>query len=460
VGIDSTLSAIERRSEKGPPRAPALLLLLECSRPWAGSARYLLEPITEVALGRGAERSATREGDRLRITLPDRWMSSRHARIEHRFGRWVLSDEGSKNGTAVNGRAVTSAVLADGDRIEVGHSILRFRARLEIAETDRWSAPAAVIDTTAASGPAGMATLVPELARDFDQARRLAAAGDIPLLIQGESGTGKELLARAVHQLTGRRGDMVAVNCGAIPANLVESELFGHVRGAFSGAVGERAGLIRSADGGTLFLDEIGDLALPSQAALLRVLQEREVMAVGATRPVPVDIRVVSATHRDLEAMVQSGEFRRDLYARLSGYALRLPPLRERLDDLGVIVASLFSRLVPRPEEHPGLSIECARALLAHEWPLNIRELESALRAGLALAGERTIELEHLPATVGARPAAPAADDPDAELRASLEAKLREHRGNISAVARDIGKDRKQIQRWLKRFDLDAERFR
>ena len=460
-GIDSTLSVIDRDDGGGKPATqPALYVLLECSRPAAGSARYLLGDINAVVLGRGPDRAATRDGDQLSLKLPDRWMSGTHARIERRFGNWVLSDAGSKNGTAVGGRPVQSVVLADGDLIETGHTLLRFRSRLEVDGSDR-----PIVDGAAGFGPPGMATLIPALARELDQARRLATAGDIPFLIQGESGTGKELLARAVHELSERPGEMIAVNCGAIPDNLVESELFGHLRGAFSGATSDRVGLVRAADRGTLFLDEIGDLALASQAALLRVLQEREVMPVGATRASPVDLRVISATHRDLDAMVATGEFRGDLYARLAGYNVELPPLRDRIDDLGLLIGSLFSRLFGgAAADHPGLELDTARAMLAYSWPLNVRELESALRAGAALAGDRPIAPEHLPAAVrGERaPTAPGdADvDRDRRLRDVLDAKLREHRGNISAVARDLGKDRKQINRWLKRLEISAEAYR
>ena len=386
MGIDSTLSVIDRedRGDK-PATQPALYVVLECSRPEAGSARYLLGGVNEVAVGRGPERAARRHDNTLSITLPDRWMSSKHARLERRFGNWVLTDPGSKNGTAVNGKLTQSVILADGDLIETGHTLLRFRSRLALGPEAR-----AVLDSSAGLGPPGMATLVPELARELEQAQRLAGAGDIPFLIQGESGTGKELLARAVHQMSGRPGELVAVNCGAIPENLVESELFGHLRGAFSGAASDKIGLIRAADRGTLFLDEIGDLALPSQAALLRVLQEREVMPVGANRPSPVDLRVISATHRDLDGMVSRSEFRGDLYARLAGYNVALPPLRERLDDIGLLIGALFRRVLgERAVGHPGFELDAARALLAYEWPMNVRELESALRAGAALAERR-----------------------------------------------------------------------
>jgi transcriptional regulator with GAF, ATPase, and Fis domain len=283
--------------------------------------------------------------------------------------------------------------------------------------------------------------------------------------------------------MAGRRGELVAVNCGAIPDSLVESELFGHKKGAFSGASEDRLGLVRGADGGTLFLDEVGDLPLASQAALLRVLQEREVLPVGGSRPVPVDLRVVAATHRNLPAMVEHGEFRQDLYARLSGFSLELPALRERREDIGLIIAPLLARHGADLTLHPGIEVDAARALLRHDWPRNVRELESCLAAASVLAGAEPIALGNLPAEVrasvdhpppGAGPDAEpvpgsAASEParelvlseeDRRIRDQLARALEEHGGNLSAVARAMAKDRKQIQRWVKRFALEPDRFR
>jgi DNA-binding NtrC family response regulator len=200
------------------------------------------------------------------------------------------------------------------------------------------------------------------------------------------------------------------VNCGALPATLVESELFGVKKGAFTGASEDRPGLVRSADGGTLFLDEIADLPPPSQAAFLRVLQEREVVPVGGTRAVPVDLRVVAATHRDLDALVAAGQFRQDLRARLDGFRLELPPLRERREDLGLLLAALLRRAAPRAGEVQ-LRPTTARALLAHTWPENTREVERRLATAIALAEGAPIGVEHL-GDLSAVPAGVAADPP------------------------------------------------
>jgi hypothetical protein len=464
----STLSLHDgaRRRPGQPVPQPQLVVALECSRPQAGGARFSLAGVTRVLLGRGESRTVRRHehdgATELELRIPDRWMSSTHARIERSFGRWILSDAGSKNGTRVRGQPADRAILEDGDLIELGHTLLRFRAAVPIGAGD----PADLdLGTTRLPVP-GIETLVPSFARELTKLERLASTG-IAVLLSGESGTGKEVLARAAHALSGRKGPFVAVNCGAIPENLVESELFGHKKGAFSGATDDRLGLVRSADGGTLFLDEIGDLRLSSQAALLRVLQEREVLAVGANRPVPVDIRLVSATHRDLAQMVDAGEFRQDLFARIAGFRLGVPPLRERRDDIGHLIGRLLTKAAG--EDHQGLEVEAGTFFLEHDWPLNVRQLEISIAAAAALAGGEPIALEHLPDTIESgrpreRPRAAAASAPlsgeDTRVRDALIAALRETGGNISATARLLDKDRKQIQRWVKRFGVDPESFR
>ncbi|MCC6525910.1 MAG: sigma 54-interacting transcriptional regulator, partial [Polyangiaceae bacterium] len=307
------------------------------------------------------------------------------------MGSWVLEDLRSKNGTRLDGAPVERAALSDGALIECGHSFLVFR-----------SVPDVPRDAVIEEGPdrvGALATFHVPFGREL---ARLAAVAptDVPVLLCGETGTGTEVAARAVHERSGRAGAFVAVNCGALPASLVEAELFGSRKGAYTGADAEREGLVRAARAGTLFLDEVGDLPLPAQPALLRVLQEREVVPVGATRAERVDFRLVSATHRDLAALGAEERFRADLHARLAGFTLSLPPLRARAEDLGLLVAELLGRAgAPSPVR---LEHEAARALLRHAWPLNVRELDRALAAALALAGGEPIGLEHLPAELGA----------------------------------------------------------
>ena len=441
----------------GPKPEPVLVLVLECGRPRAGSVRYRLDELTAITLGRGPERRAERAGTELTIRVPDKWMSSRHARIEPSFGRWVLTDTESKNGSIVDGHTTKRAVLTDGSLIELGHTLFLFFERLPI-EAD---APG-VLELTPTDGAPGTITLMPHWQTELTRMRQIASS-EIPILIEGESGTGKEVIARAIHGLSGRKGAFVPVNCGALPDNLVESELFGYKKGAFSGAQTDHDGLVRAANGGTLFLDEIGDLPSSSQASLLRVLQEREVMPVGGTRPVEIDLRVVAATHRDLDAMVADNSFRHDLFARLAGFRVTVPPLDERRTDLGLLIGALHARLFP--DDHPGFDIDAARLLVRYPWPLNVRELEQALATAQVLAGGEPVRAEHLPDSVrtGRPPGTPrpvVLSETDQKVRDQVVSALREHQGNVSAVARALDKDRKQIQRWIKRFNLDPGSYR
>jgi transcriptional regulator with GAF, ATPase, and Fis domain len=239
-------------------------------------------------------------------------------------------------------------------------------------------------------------------------------------------------------------------------------QLFGYREGAFSGATEDRPGLVRSADRGTLFLDEIGDLSPSAQAVLLRVVQESEVLPLGATRPVKVDLRVLSATHRDLDSMVVRDDFRADLLARLSGFTLRLPPLRERREDLGLIVAALLRRLFPDRAGSIRFSPAAARALLMHPWPLNMREVEKCLGTSVVLAGDEAIDMKHLsPSLQDSMALAPRLlSSDDQRRRDEIRTLLQEHGGNISAVAQAMGKARMQLQRWIKRYRIDVREFK
>ncbi len=390
-----------RREEhpRGPseiPLEPHLFVVMECGRPFSGGARYALREIDEVQLGRGPARRADRRGRILVVTIPDSMMSSTHARLV-RAGGWVLQDAGSTNGSLVDGDPVTSAQLEDETLVELGATLFAVR----------WlpTPPGTPLDEEVhpgGDGMPGMSTLVPAY-RQALSSLRLVMASNVPVLLLGETGTGKELLARATHQFSQRRGTFVAVNCGAIPASLVESQLFGHVRGAFSGAARDEPGFVRTSDRGTLFLDEIGDLPAASQAALLRVLQESEVISLGSTRPVKVDLRVVSATLRPVDGLAE-GTLRADLYARLAGYVHRLPTLRGRREDLGVIVAALLGDLAPDREGKLVLDPAVGRALCGYAWPRNVRELRHLLATALVFATGDRVELAHLPPELRAAP--------------------------------------------------------
>jgi DNA-binding NtrC family response regulator len=445
VGPDTTIEKSSAGAQAETRPLAHLVRLLDCGRPLVPSSRHALVGVDSVRIGRGPL-GAERAGGELRLAIDDGRISTAHARLKRVVGRWLLEDLGSKNGTLVAGAPVQTAALSDGDVIEIGRTFFLYRDGVPTAATDP-------LDETA--GDDSLATLSPPLASAL-RALALVARSDIPVIVHGESGTGKELVARAVHEQSGRRGPFVAVNCGAIPEALVASELFGVRRGAFSDAREDRPGLIRSAHKGTLFLDEIGDLPLGSQVAFLRALQEREVVPVGQAQSVAVDVRVVSASHRDLEERILAGAFREDLAARLTGFTLRLPPLRARREDLGLIVAALVRKLAPEPER-VAFQPEAMRLLLGHSWPRNVRELERQLATALVLAGGGPIGVAHLGDLRAPAVAPKPVDDP---RRAELERLLTEHRGNLAAVARAMGKDRVQVRRWLQRYGVDPTLFR
>ena len=304
---------------------------------------------------------------------------------------------------------------------------------------------------------------------------RRAAPTDATVLVTGESGTGKEVVARALHAESRRAGGPpIALNCSALPGELIESELFGHLKGAFTGADRDRAGLFEAADGGTLFLDEIGDLAGPAQAKLLRVLEERQVTRLGGTRTVPVDVRVVAATHRSLERMAAEGSFREDLLYRLRVIGVHVPPLRERREDIPAIAVHFLAEFAGRHGRPTrALSDVARRVLLAYDWPGNVRELRNAVERAVVLAEGDTIEAGDLPPGLDTRgPAAlrpvdaALADLPWAEARALamdawerdfLAAALERRGGNVSRTAQALGLHRQSLQKRLRQIGLSRE---
>jgi transcriptional regulator of acetoin/glycerol metabolism len=433
-----------------------LVLVLECDQPLAGSARYAISDVDEVALGRGSRRSADRRLDgghrALEIRVPSRAMSASHARLYRDGEEWIIQDLKSTNGTRVNGKPVTRHRVRPGDCIEAGRVVFFLLRALDVpgaADLDV-EPPGAREGTPAATG-----TLLPSLCEVFAELARVAPS-TLPVLILGETGTGKELVSRELHRSSGRTGALVPVNCAALPDTLFEAQLFGHSRGAFSGAIRAEPGLVRAADKGTLFLDEVGDLPLPAQAALLRTLQEREVLPIGNARPVAVDVRVVSATHRDLDAMVAAGAFREDLLARLRGHVLRLPALRERRADLGLIVGAILRVAAGHRAAHLAIDPAAAAGIFSYAWPANVRELEQTLRRACMLATENVLRPEHFPAAM----LAPARQMVDEDPREVLVRGLKQHRGNVAAVARSLGKAPTQIFRWMRRFGIDPNAFR
>jgi transcriptional regulator with PAS, ATPase and Fis domain len=453
-GDDRTISLAElTASHELDIDAPHLVRIIESACPLASPTRVALVGVEELRIGRGATRVRAQRGAELELTIPDEWMSSAHARLARGAGGWTVEDLGSKNGLLVNGARVATATLIDGDVLEAGGTMFLFRhapaSMSQLASLDA--------DAPRELSPA-LATFSLELERRL-ASLEAAAQTELPILISGETGTGKELAARAIHTRSGRRGPLQAVNCGALPAELVESELFGSRRGAFSGAL-DRPGHIRAAHGGTLFLDEIAELPEAAQASLLRVLQEREVTPLGESRPTPVDLRVVAACQRPLAELVRAGRFRADLYARLAGLEIELLPLRARREDFGLILGSLLRRHAGERAEAVRFRRSAMRALITYDWPHNIRELDRAVAAALALAHDRPVGLIDLPRPIREHAAGKALSDEDRALRTALVEALTRSRGNVSATARELGKAREQIRRWCKRLGVDPQRFR
>ena len=318
-------------------------------------------------------------------------------------------------------------------------------------------------DTTVGEWRAGIITRSPRM-EDLLRQAKLVADSDASVLIFGESGTGKELLARAIHQ-AGRRREkpFVAVNCGAIPGDLLESELFGHARGAFTGAVQAHKGLFQAADGGTLFLDEIGDMPLPLQVKLLRVLQEGEVRPVGSTQAIPVDVRVISATHRDLDSQREQGHFREDLYYRLNVVSLKLPSLADRREDIPLLAVHILRRLAERYRKPaPTLAPDAMALLVAAPWPGNVRQLINLLEQAVALTPTPVI-----PATLvqAALKEDAAALVPFEEARKTFEREylvrlLKITGGNVTQAAQLAKRNRTEFYKLLQRHRLEPGMFK
>jgi transcriptional regulator of acetoin/glycerol metabolism len=444
--------AEKERSQGAESLGLALHLGLCGEQPLLGGRTFDLSGVTEVVIGRGAPLAigpGEQEGT-ARLDVPDQTVSGNHARLllESR-GRALLEDMGSRNGTRLRGERTSRAPVAAGDWFVVGRTVLMLRAAASGLPAEPW--------TLAPGSP--LRTFVPALAETLHRAAALAPS-PVSLLIMADTGTGKEVLAHEIHRLSRRTGRLVAVNCAALPETLVESELFGYRKGAFSDAREDRLGLVRAAEGGTLLLDEIGDLPPGSQAKLLRVLQEGEVLALGATSPVRVNVRVIAATQRRLDKLVESGHFRADLLGRLAGYTLSLPPLQMRLEDMGILVASLLARHGGAEAAQYRLTADACVALFRRSWPLNVRELDRMLQSAVVLAhAEKEIDIEHIGGSPGADVPQEAAEGAQ-KLRERLLDSLHRHGGNISAVSREMGKARMQIHRWMDQLGIDPQLFR
>ena len=419
------------------------------------------------------------------LNIPDHLMSRRHCALEAAGSSFTLRDLGSSNGTYVNGMPVRERVLAHGDRIRAGDSVLLFLAHPETpvdgaapAFDDRTERIRRDVEEPAFNPSDSQGAIVSEVlagrvtlqAHDmvgdsapmravYERIRRVAPS-DCTVLICGETGTGKELAARAIHQNSARaRRPFVAVNCAALTESLLESELFGHERGAFTGAVALKKGKFEVADGGTIFLDEIGELAPALQAKFLRVLQFHEFERVGGTRTIKADVRVIAATNQDLQAAVTAGRFRQDLLYRLNVVSLTMPALRTRRADIAMLASYFAARYARgRPVE---LTHEALDALRAYDWPGNVRELENAIERAVVLGGADRIVADDLPETVLASSAALPGGAAAAYHQSVLETKRRlildaieRSGGNYTAAARLLGINPTYLHRLVKNLQL------
>jgi len=392
------------------------------------------------------------------LVLTDEAVSRRHLGVRADGARFVVRDLDSLNHTLYQGSHLGEATLPAGATLKLGRSFVRLQPR-----------PQLVALPPSQSRRFGELVAESLAMREVFAVLELAAESDVSVLLEGETGVGKELAARAIHDRSARRGRrFVAIDCGALPEGLLESELFGHVRGAFTGASAPRAGAFARADGGTVFLDELDSVPPAVQARLLRVLEQRQVRAVGSDEASPVDLRVVAASRRDLRELVAEGGFRPDLYYRLSVVRATLPPLRERREDLLPIVAELLRhRGMADPGAIEGPNLD---RLVVHDWPGNVRELRNAIDRAVALSpGARDFAGLRLGLDVvtahgelaGVRTDLPFADAKQAVVDAFERRYLRDVfdrcDGNISAAAREADLDRKHLRALLVRHGILPE---
>ncbi len=419
----------------------------------------------------GGEVSVGRHGD---IQLPHNSVSRQHAVFEFRDGEWNIRDVGSRNGTYVNNVSVQRGRLKHGDVIRFGNVRLKLSISgcdgdADVGEETRTFASMSTSGFSQCGGGVSLVGRSEPLKAAMQLAIR-AAKSDATVLVCGESGTGKELFARLVYEESKRRKNKyLAVNCSAIEQNLLSSALFGHEKGAFTGADRQKKGLFEEANGGTLFLDEIGELSHDMQVKLLRVLQEGEFMRVGGIEPIKVDVRVIAATNRNLPEAVKEGKFREDLYYRLNVIQINLPPLRERPGDVGDLVLH-FTETIGGSMR--GVSQEAMKALCAYSWPGNIRQLRNMMERTIILSANDELQLEDFPEEIrnvptgaaGEQTSVPAAPAPQTQQSvnpfsgssladfetAHIKAVLEECGGNKKLAAERLGISRSTLYEKLK----------
>jgi len=444
-----------RRSRMGSQPEPHLVIADHPDSGIVGASRVIPDG-GQLLMGRAAECC-------LPGAFEDELVSRRHALIERHGDRMSVTDLGSRNGTFVNGTPLLGSVdVAVGDVLAVGNVVVALI-------TAPPSFPPPNIPTMIGIGPA-LGSVAKEV--------RAAAQRDVTVLILGETGTGKELVSEALHRKSGRKGPLVALNCAGVSDALLASELFGHVRGAFTGAHERRRGLLEAARGGTLLLDEVADASATFQASLLRLLETRRYRPVGSDREQEADVRFLAACQPGIRAAVAEERFRPDLWARLAQWVVELPPLRERPEDIPALAREAASRFAGRPMR---LAPELSAALMRHTWPFNIRELHAAVQRALADAEEDILPLTAAvqrllteqatslaPPATSARPATASASEPGWETqrrrrrptKEALVEVLKTHHGNMTDAALALGVSRKTLYRWADALDIDHGAFR
>ena len=404
-------------------------------------------PDTGASVRLESEETTVGTGAGATLVLTDATVSRHHLSLQALADGWLVTDLDSTNGTRLDGRRIRAAYVAPGDKIQLGATTLRLEAdkrAVDLALSERGSFGRLIGKSIAAR-------------RLFALLERVAPE-TATVLLSGETGSGKDLAAEALHEAGPRAaGPFVVVDCGALVDNLLESELFGHEKGAFTGAVSARAGAFEQADGGTLFLDEIGELPRDLQPKLLRVLERREIRRIGAIEPRAVDVRILAATNRDLKVAVNQGLFREDLFHRINVVSIRVPPLRERMDDVPLLAEHLWREQTGDP--HEVLPDALRSAFLAYHWPGNVRELRNKVEraAMLVRAGRYTDALSgigevRLDAPFPFREAKAAAIE--SFERTYLKALLERARGNISEAARIAAMDRVHLTRLVQKHQL------
>ena len=400
--------------------------------------------------------------DKCTIVVPDPLLSREHARV-HVRERLEIEDLGSSNGTKVGDRQLAPHApepLAVGDVVSLGLTVMLVQAESDVA--DGAPAPDSVRGACSPVPGGALDRMRPEIER--------IAAGTIPLLVLGETGAGKDVLATMVHALSPRAaGPLVTVNCAALPEPLLEAELFGYERGSFTGARQTKVGLLESAEGGTVFLDEVGEIPLAIQPKLLRALDRREIVRIGSLRPRPVDVRFVAATNCDLEAEVQRGAFREDLFYRLNGASLVVPPLRERVSEI-VPLARAFARDASRGlgrAEVPAFDDDALRLLERYSWPGNVRELRHVIERAVLLSDGAPIGERHLPAKrMSGQPERSTSrasgfvtrPSPHDAQRARVVEALARCDGNQTHAARQLGISRRALITRIAKYCLERPR--